>query len=257
MPVLGPPTRRSHDLTGDDSAAALPDVDEPLLGQHGQRALRGAQRQPVSLGHLTRRRELSASGELPGSDRIPDRRGDLLPGRPRSYLQRGKHGVLDERPPVAGQVAALAQPRVEAVEHRAADLPQLDRPQGRQDRPADVPLIGPPGGHVQLGDLHIPGHGLADRHTGIGPPPRSGLLEQLAQGDLSLPLVLTVLRRQSWRPVSGSLPPRPRRRRKSPGNGTPDRVAQGPARPAPGSPRQPRQAERPAHQDIQRAGRTI
>ena len=94
----------------------------------------------------------------------------------------------DRRPPVAGQVAALPQPRVEVVKQRAADLPQFHRSQGGQDCPADVPLIGAPGGNIQLGDLHVPGDCLADGNAGIWPAPRIGLLEQLAQGDLGFPL---------------------------------------------------------------------
>ena len=94
--------------------------------------------------------------------------------------------MLGERPAGAPHIAAPPQPRVERVQHRAADLPQLHPAQRRTDRAPDVPLVGVPRRDVQLRDLQVLDQQLADRDPAIGPLPIGRLLQQAAQGDLRL-----------------------------------------------------------------------
>jgi hypothetical protein len=91
--------------------------------------------------------------------------------------------VLGERLAGAGEVAASVQPRVEHVQHWAADLARLHRSEGGQDGPPDVAL-GLPGGAVELGHRQLLPQQLGDRHTGVRLPPLGDLLEQFAQEDL-------------------------------------------------------------------------
>ena len=78
---------------------------------------------------------------------------------------------LYERPAVACQVAASAQPRMEGVQQRSADFAEFHRSERGQDRAPDVTRIGIPGGWVQLSNSHVPGEHVSDRDIGVGPPP--------------------------------------------------------------------------------------
>jgi len=64
--------------------------------------------------------------------------------------------VLSEGLAGTGEVAASVQSRVQHVQHRAADLAQFHRPEGGQDGPPDVALIGLLRRRVKLGYSHVP-----------------------------------------------------------------------------------------------------
>ncbi len=185
--------RRGHVvLAADDGPATLAHPDQSLNVQRRHRVMQRGQPQPVQVRYLTRRRELVARSQLARANRFPDLVGDLLPGRAsaRHDRQRREPNVLGQRPAGAGQVAAPAQPRVEGVQHRAADLADFDGAQRGQDRPPDVTLVRLPGGQVQLGDLHVPVEQLADRHPRVWSAPGCGVLQQSPEGDLSFLLGL-------------------------------------------------------------------
>jgi len=98
--------------------------------------------------------------------------------------------VLGEWPAGAREVAAPAQPRVQRVQHRPAELPQFHLTQRGQDRAPDIALVGFPSGWVELGDRHVLLQQVGKGGAGLRPPPDGRLLQQLAQQDQGLLLGL-------------------------------------------------------------------
>ena len=91
------------------------------------------------------------------------------------------------------EVAAAHQPGVEGVQDRAADLADLEGPESGLDRPADVPEVALPSGHVPTGCRHVLveelGHGERSvaqltRRVGISQPAVSRHLRLLKSAAL-------------------------------------------------------------------------
>ena len=70
-----------HDVTGHDCGPALPEDDEPFLGQDSQGVLQCRDPHALKRAHLLDRGQRFARREHPGADRVPKRVGHLLPGR--------------------------------------------------------------------------------------------------------------------------------------------------------------------------------
>jgi hypothetical protein len=73
-----------------------------------------------------------------------------------------------------------------SIQHRTADLAQLDQPEGGHNGPPDVALVGLAGRAVKLGHCHVLPEQLGDRHSGFRRPPLGGLLQQFAQDNPGL-----------------------------------------------------------------------
>ena len=147
----------SHAAFADERAAPLPGGDQPLLGEHGQ-GVPGAGGRHATFAHLAHRRQPFSRPELSGADRLGERVGDLpVCGTGISWVDcENRHiAVLGEGPASACEIAAPAEPRVERVQHGAAQFPQLHATQGRLDRAVDISLVAFPGGDVQIGDGHV------------------------------------------------------------------------------------------------------
>ena len=94
--------------------------------------------------HLLDRRQRVARCEHPGVDRVSERVGHLLPGRPAAWSNNAEGRqvpMLNE--PLAGapRITAPSQLRIEQVKQRAANLTDLQVPERRLDNPPDVSLI--------------------------------------------------------------------------------------------------------------------
>ena len=98
--------------------------------------------------------------------------------------------MLGERSAGTGKAPAAAEPPVEHVQHRSAELSQFHGTQRRKDRAPDVALVGRPGRNVEFSDFHVPDQQLGNRDAGVRPLPRRGLLKQAAEHDPGLVLGL-------------------------------------------------------------------
>jgi len=98
--------------------------------------------------------------------------------------------VLGERLAAAGKVTATLQPCVQLIQDGPAYLPYLQVAQGGLDGAPDEALVGLPRGYVPFGDrgvlIHQPCHGRAR----LGRAALGRFLEEPAQLDLRLQLVL-------------------------------------------------------------------
>jgi hypothetical protein len=101
--------------------------------------------------------------------------------------------VLGEGPAGAREVAASHQPGVQRVQQRAADLADLDGPEGGLDGPADVAEVALQGGQVPSGCQHVLVEQLGHGDGRVGLASRCGLLDQLAELDLRGPFGLACL----------------------------------------------------------------
>ena len=185
-----------HDVTGHDCGPALPDDDEPFLGQDSQGVLQRRDPHALQGAHLLDRRQRVARREHPRADRVPERVRHLLPGRPtaRSNDTESRHvPVLNEPLASAPRITAPSQLRIEQVEQRAADLADLQVPERRLDHPPDVSLIRLPRRQVPVGHLGVLVHELGHGRVRLWLAARRGLLEQLAELDLRRPFGLTGL----------------------------------------------------------------
>jgi hypothetical protein len=166
----------------------LPGDDQAFLGEGGESMPYAGRPQPA-VGHLAHRWEPISRPELPGRDHLGDRIGDLpVTGSRVSGIHREcRHiPVLGERPAVAGEITAAAQPGIEVVQHWAAQLTQLHVAQGRLDGTPDVPLVTLPGGNVQVGHGHVLAEQVSHCGRRLRPLTDSSLLQQPRQLRLSV-----------------------------------------------------------------------
>jgi hypothetical protein len=95
--------------------------------------------------------------------------------------------VLDVLPPSAVR-AAGAQLRMERVEHSPIQPSHGQVAKQRPDVVADVALVRLPRRRLDVDDLEVPGHELADRRPGPRVPPLVNLAQQAGQRLLRLAL---------------------------------------------------------------------